>query len=62
MEEEGRARFLAVVEEIKQMVAIIGTGLCIPLFNLPLHHSRGGVIFCPYELVCGIAVTQYHWW
>jgi hypothetical protein len=29
MEEEGRAKFLAVVEEIKQMVAIIGTGLCI---------------------------------
>lgn len=26
MEEEGRAKFLAVVEEIKQMVAIIGTG------------------------------------
>jgi hypothetical protein len=45
MEEEGCAKFLAVVEEIKQMVTIIGTGLCILLFNLPLHHSRGGVIY-----------------
>jgi len=45
MEEEGRAKFLRVVEEIKQMVAIIGTGLCILLFNLPLHHFRGVVIY-----------------
>ena len=35
MEEEGCAKFLAVVEEIKQMVAIIGTSLCILLFNFP---------------------------
>ncbi len=44
MEEEGRAKFLAVVEEIKQMVAILGTGLCILLCNLLLHHSRGVVV------------------
>lgn len=33
--EEGSAKFLAVVQEIKQMVAILGTGLCILLFNFP---------------------------
>ena len=55
MEDEGCAEFLAVVEEIKQMVAIIGTGLCILLFNLPLvvHHSRGGVIYF---------VPEHHRW
>jgi hypothetical protein len=46
MQEEGRAKFLAVVEEIKQMVAIFGAGvLCILLFNLPSHRSRGIVIY-----------------
>jgi len=45
MQEEGSAKFLAVVEEIKQMpvVTTFGTSLCILLFHLPLHHSRGGV-------------------
>ena len=36
MEEEGRAKFLAVVEEIKQMVADLGTGLCLLLFKFNL--------------------------
>lgn len=45
MEETGYAKFLGVVQEIKQMVAAIGTCLCILLFNLPLYHSRGGVTY-----------------
>jgi hypothetical protein len=35
MQEEGRAKFLAVVEEIKQMVAIFGMGLCICCSTIP---------------------------
>lgn len=45
MEETGYAKFLGVVQEIKQMVAAIGTCLCILLFNLTLYHSSGGVTY-----------------
>jgi hypothetical protein len=44
MEEEGRVKFLAVVEEIKQMVATLGKGVYILLCNVLLHQSRGVVI------------------